>query len=104
MKLRLGFVLLATLVFASLASAQTCANCVDGVCQQSDDGFCMKTCCNRPVGSICKPTTLVLECVVRSPVPYYFTSRMPQQMEGSRLRVQYVPAVKAPPLKCGAVA
>lgn len=103
MKLRLGIVLFATLAFASLASAQTCLDCIGGVCQQSLDDRCTHGCCNKPLGTLCTPSTLTKICAGRSPVPNYFTSRMPQQMEGSRLRVQYVPAVKAPPLKCGAV-
>jgi hypothetical protein len=96
-------VLFATLGFASLAGAQTCLDCVSGVCQQSPDNRCTSTCCNKPPGTLCAASSLTKICPSRSPVPYYFTSRMPQQMEGSRLRVLYVPAVKAPPLKCDAV-
>ncbi|HYC90918.1 MAG TPA: hypothetical protein VEO54_16995 [Thermoanaerobaculia bacterium] len=65
--------------------------------------FCTQSCCGKAVGTSCTPTMLTKVCQGRSPVPNYFTSRMPQQMEGSRLRVQYVPAAKAPPLKCSAV-
>jgi hypothetical protein len=103
MKLRLVVLLFASLAFASLASAQGgCLDCVSGTCQQSADGRCDKTCCNRAVGSTCQPTLLTIECVTRSPVPYYFTSKAPQQMEGSAVRLQYTPAVQAPPLKCAA--
>lgn len=103
MKLRLAVLFFATLAFASLASAQGgCLDCVSGTCQQSADGLCDKTCCNRRVGVSCVPTTFTLECAARSPVPFYFTSRMPQHTEGSSVRLQYVPAVQAPPLKCGA--
>ena len=104
MKLRLGVVLFACLAFACLASAQGgCNDCVQGTCQPSDDGLCMKTCCNRPIGASCIFTWNVLECATRSPADYYFTSRMPQQTEGSAVRLQYAPAVKAPPVKCAIV-
>jgi hypothetical protein len=103
MKLRLVLLLFASLAVASLASAQGgCLDCVSGTCQQSADGLCDKTCCNRPVGVSCVSTMFTLECAARSPVPFYFTSRMPQHTEGSLVRLQYAPAVQAPPLKCGA--
>lgn len=105
MKLRLGVLLFATLAFASLASAQGgCLDCVSGTCQQSADGLCDKTCCNKSVGIPCLPTAFTLECAARSPVRFYFTSRMPQQTEGSTVRLLYAPAVAAPSLKCAAPA
>lgn len=103
MKLRLAVLFFVSLAFASIAGAQGgCLDCVGGTCQQSADGLCDRTCCNRPLGVSCVPTSFVLECVARSPVPFYFTSRMPQHTEGSSVRLQYAPAVKAPPLKCAA--
>jgi hypothetical protein len=103
MKFRLAVLFFVSLTFASLASAQGgCLDCVSGTCQQSADGLCDRTCCNRAVGLACVPTTRTLECAARSPVPFYFTSRMPQQMEGSSLRLQYAPPMKAPPVKCAA--
>jgi hypothetical protein len=103
MKFRLGVLLFVSLAFASLAAAQGgCLDCVSGTCQQSADGFCDKTCCNRTVGASCVSTRFTLECAARSPVPFYFTSRMPQQTAGSAVRLQYAPAIQAPPLKCAA--
>jgi hypothetical protein len=104
MKLRLGMLLFVSLALASLASAQGgCLDCISGTCQQSADGLCDRTCCNRPVGVSCVPTLFTLECAAaRSPVPFYFTSTMPQHLEGSSMRLQFAPAVQAPPLQCGA--
>ena len=104
MTLRLSVVLLAVLSFASVASAQTCTKCVQGVCQQSFDNHCTHGCCGKPVGTACTLSSLIKICPSRSPATYYFTSRMPQQTEGSTLRLQYAPAVKAPPVTCGAAA
>lgn len=102
MKFRLGLVLFAALTLTSVASAQVCGDCVAGVCQQSLDNRCDHGCCNKPLGTLCTPTTLTKICSGLAPAPYYFTSRMPQQTEGSKVRLLYAPAVKAPPLKCAA--
>src|SRR5688572_12735632 len=103
MKFRLAMLFFVSLAFASLASAQGgCLDCVSGTCQQSADGLCDRTCCNKSVGVFCVPTAFTLECVARSPVPFYFTSRMPQLTEGSSVRLLYAPAIQAPPLKCAA--
>lgn len=103
MKLRLAVLLFATLALASVAAAQGgCLDCVSGTCQPSADGLCDRTCCNRTEGVSCVPTTRTLECVARSPVPFYFTSTMPQHTVGSSVRLQYAPGVQPPPLQCGA--
>jgi hypothetical protein len=94
----------AILTVASVASAQVCGDCVAGVCVQSPDPRCDHGCCNTPLGTLCTPTTLTKICSGLSPAPFYFTSRMPQQTEGSKVRLLYAPAVKAPPVKCAAAA
>ena len=102
MKFRLGLLLFACLTFASIAAAQVCGDCVAGVCQQSLDTRCDNPCCNRPLGTVCTPTLLTKNCSGLAPTPYYFTSRMPQHTAGSKVRLIYAPAVKAPPVTCAA--
>ena len=104
MRFRLSIVLFAALSFSTIAGAQTCLRCVNGTCQQSFDNRCTHGCCGKAAGTACSLSGVTLNCPERSPAASYFTSRMPQQTEGSALRLQYAPAVKAPPVTCGAAA
>ena len=103
MTFRLSLVLFAVLSFSSVASA-ACLRCVSGTCQASTDNRCTKPCCTSVVGAACTTSQFSFICPNRSQDPYYFTSKMPQQTEGSSLRLQYAPAMKAPPVTCGAAA